>query len=158
MGNKQGLKIRITKMTENDLDEVMEIEEVSFNAPWSKRMFLSELKGNPFSHLYVARILERDEIAGYVCFWLVFEELHLMNLSVHPRWRREGIGEELLRWALANGSEAGAKAATLEVRSSNDAAKGLYKKVGFKTRSIRRNYYSNPKEDAVIMWMDNITG
>lgn len=156
MGSKQGLKIKITRMTENDINEVIKIEDASFNAPWSKRMFFSELNGNPFSHLYAARILERDEIVGYVCFWLVFEELHLMNLAVHPRWRREGIGEELLRWAVTKGGEAGARRATLEVRSSNDAAKELYKKVGFKARSIRRNYYSDPKEDAVIMWMEDI--
>jgi len=99
---------------------------------------------------------DTDEIVGYICFWLVFEELHLMNLSVHPCLRREGIGEELLRWAVLKGREAGAKTATLEVRSSNDAARGLYEKVGFKPRSIRRNYYSNPKEDAVIMRTDNI--
>lgn len=156
MGSKQGLKIRITKMTVRDINEVMEIEEACFNVPWSKRMFLAELNGNPFSYMYVARIAERDEIVGYVCFWLVFEELHLMNLAVHPRWRREGIGQELLRWAIANGWDAGARRATLEVRSSNEAARELYEKIGFKARSIRRNYYNNPKEDAVIMWMDNI--
>lgn len=156
MGSKQGLKIRIAKMTGKDIREVMEIEEACFNVPWSKRMFLAELNGNPFSHMYVARILERDEIAGYVCSWLVFEEFHLMNLAVDPRWRREGIGEDLLRWALANGREAGAKRATLEVRSSNEAARELYEKVGFMAMSIRRNYYNNPKEDAVIMCMDNI--
>lgn len=156
MESKEGLKIRITKMMVNDLDEAMKIEEASFNVPWSKRMFLSELKGNPFSYLYVARIPERDEIAGYVCFWIVFEELHLMNISVHPGWRREGIGEELLRWALIKGGEGGAKIATLEVRSSNYAARGLYEKAGFRVRSVRRNYYTNPKEDAIIMWMNNI--
>lgn len=156
MGSKERLKIRITRMMESDLDEVIGIEEVSFNAPWSKRMFLSELNGNPFSHLYVARMPERDEIVGYICFWIVFEEIHLMNLATHPSWRREGIGEELLRWALMKGRDSGARVATLEVRSSNDAAKGLYKKAGFKVRSIRRNYYSNPKEDALIMWTNNI--
>ncbi|MEK6577427.1 MAG: ribosomal protein S18-alanine N-acetyltransferase [Nitrospirota bacterium] len=157
MGSKQGLKIIITKMTDDDLNKVVEIEEASFNAPWSRRMFLSELSGNPFSRLYTARIPDKDEIVGYICFWLVFEELHLMNLAVHPYWRREGIGEELLRWAVLKGREAGAKTATLEVRSSNDAARGLYEKVGFKPRSIRRNYYSNPKEDAVIMRTENIS-
>lgn len=157
MGSKQGLKIIITKMTRDDLNKVVEIEEASFNAPWSRRMFLSELSGNPFSQLYTARMPDKDEIVGYICFWLVFEELHLMNLAVHPCWRREGVGEELLRWAVLKGREAGTKIATLEVRSSNDAARGLYEKVGFKARSIRRNYYSNPKEDAVIMRTENIS-
>jgi len=143
--------ITIQPMTPADLEEVLPIEAVSYSTPWNRTMFEAELHGNRFSRLLTARDSEQNSLLGYICFWMVFDELHLMNLSVHPEWRRMGIGEELVRRALSLAREGGASLATLEVRASNEAAKRLYEKLGFKVAAVRRGYYLEPKEDAVIM-------
>jgi [ribosomal protein S18]-alanine N-acetyltransferase len=151
----RGRKVTIQPMTMADLDEMMPIEEASYTVPWKRPMFESELKGNPFARLFVARDAEQSApggtLLGYVCFWVVFEELHLLNLSVHPDHRRMGVAEELGRWTLSYAKEEGARSATLEVRASNQAAKRLYEKLGFKVVAVRRGYYREPREDALIM-------
>jgi ribosomal-protein-alanine N-acetyltransferase len=144
-------KISIQPMTPADLDEVMPIEEASYTTPWKRSMFEADLQGNPFARFFVARDPEQGAVVGYVCFWKVFSELHLMNLSVHPGRRRLGIGEELGRWTLTWARENAVSLITLEVRASNEAAKRLYEKLGFKLVAVRRNYYRNPSEDALIM-------
>jgi ribosomal-protein-alanine N-acetyltransferase len=147
--SKPALPIAIDPMTEGDLDAVLEIERVSFSSPWSRRMFESELLGNPFAFSFVVR--HAGSIVGYLCFWIVFDELHLLNLAVAPRSRRSGIGEEAVRWALAFGRARGAGTATLEVRASNHPARRLYEKLGFKSYAVRKNYYSDPPEDALLL-------
>jgi ribosomal-protein-alanine N-acetyltransferase len=136
-------------MTAGDLDPVLEIERASFSSPWSRKMFESDLLGNPFAFSFVVR--HAGSIVGYVCFWIVFDELHLLNLAVAPNLRRSGIGEEMVRWALAFGWARGARRATLEVRVSNHPARRLYEKLGFKVFSVRKNYYSDPLEDALLL-------
>ena len=150
-GVSRGRNVTIQPMTPADLDEVMPIEAASYAVPWKRPMFEAELHGNRFARLSVARDSEQNALLGYVCFWMVFDELHLMNLSVHPEWRRMGIGEELARWTLSWAKESGARLATLEVRVSNEAAKRLYEKLGFKVAAVRHDYYREPREDAVIM-------
>lgn len=145
------MKITIQPMTSADLDEVMPIEAASYTIPWNRPMFEAELHGNRFARLFVARDSEQNTLLGYVCFWMVFDELHLINLSVHPDRRRMGIGEDLARWTLSWAKENGARLATLEVRASNEAAKRLYEKLGFKVVAVRHGYYHEPKEDAIIM-------
>lgn len=148
---REELKIIIEAMTPDDLEEVAPIEEASYTTPWKRHMFETELKGNPFARLFVARDPVNHTLLGYICFWLVFDELHLMNLSVHPDWRRQGIGEDLARWAMTWGRENGARLAMLEVRASNLAAKRLYEKLGFQVVAARSGYYREPVEDALIM-------
>jgi ribosomal protein S18 acetylase RimI-like enzyme len=101
----RGPNIMIRPMTPADLDDVMRIEEVSYTVPWKRTMFEVELNSNPFARLFTARNADLSipggALLGYVCFWMVFDELHLMNLSVHPDRRRMGIGEELAQWVLA---------------------------------------------------------
>jgi len=147
----EALKVAIQPMTADDLDGVAAIEDVSYTTPWKRPMFEAELRGNPFSHLFVARDPVQNILAGYVCFWVVFDELHILNLSVRPDRRRQGIGEGLARWALSWGKEKGARSASLEVRASNEAAKRLYEKLGFKVAAVRSGYYREPREDALIM-------
>src|ERR1700686_3729109 len=96
--NINGVKILVTQMREQDLGEVLAIENSSFQTPWTKGMFLSELKANPFAHSVAARFSGESKIIGYACFWAVMEELHLMNLAVHADHRRQGVGYELARW------------------------------------------------------------
>jgi ribosomal-protein-alanine N-acetyltransferase len=139
----------------------------SFSAPWTYKMFEAELSGNQFSHLWTAWLPGKhapggpsagDMLIGYVCFWVVFEELRLMNLAVERSWRRRGIARELTRRSLAWGQEAGARRALLEVRSSNPAAIRLYEQAGFRPVGLRERYYANPIEDALLMEMDPIPG
>lgn len=141
--------IAIRPMRPDDLDQVMAIEERSFTLPWRRKMFEAELTGNPFASLAVA-IGPNDAVLGYICIWVVFDELHLMTLSVHPDCRRRGIGEELVRWALDCG-RGRVRLATLEVRAGNAAARALYEKFGFSATATRPGYYHEPREDAVIM-------
>ena len=153
-------KIKISRMTEKDLDEVMRIEEVSFSAPWSRGMFLTELRDNPFSKLLIARLdppTGRDEqvrLVGYCCFWVIFNEVHIMNLAVHPDWKRKGIGSKLVEETLSISRDHGVKKIHLEVRQSNDQARRLYEKFGFQVIAVRPNYYTHPREDAVLMALD----
>ena len=153
-------KIKISRMTEKDLDEVMRIEEVSFSAPWSRGMFLTELRDNPFSKLLIARLDppaggdEQVRLAGYCCFWVIFNEVHIMNLAVHPDWKRKGIGSRLVEETLSISRDNGVKKVHLEVRQSNDQARRLYEKFGFQVIAARPNYYTHPREDAVLMALD----
>jgi ribosomal-protein-alanine N-acetyltransferase len=117
-------------------------------------MFEAELGGNPFARFAVARLPEAgggSGIVAYVCFWIVFEELRLMNLAVDPAWRRRGLATALVRHALREGAKQGTVRATLEVRASNAAARSLYEKLGFRETARRASYYTNPVEDAVLM-------
>jgi len=127
-------RIKIEPMKEEDLSEVMEIERDCFPAPWSESSFLYELRKNKeVATLKVARL--DDHLVGYVCCWIVFKEVHIMNLAVHKDFRRQGIGEALIRIALKEAREKGGERATLEVRESNIPAIRLYEKLGFKVIS-----------------------
>lgn len=148
--------ISFDRMTPTDIKTVCEIENLSFSVPWSREMFVAEIREDPFSYFLVARENEARQVVGYVCFLVVFDELHLMNLAVHPLWRRLGIGEELVKNALEVGREKEVKMVTLEVRASNEAARGLYEKLGFRMVAIRRGYYTHPKEDALILRLDTL--
>jgi len=146
-------------MQEGDLDEVLALEQASFTEPWTRKMFLGELRGNVFAVNVVARAGEAEQdkvlaagtLLGYIIFWVVFEELHLMNLAVSPEARRRGLGAKLVWHALSVGAERGIGTALLEVRASNVAAIALYEGLGFARQSLRKGYYDRPREDAVIM-------
>jgi ribosomal-protein-alanine N-acetyltransferase len=149
----------IERATAQDLDRILRIEQESFSAPWTRKMFEAELAQNPFGHLYVARWAEPSQgPVGYVCFWVVFEELRLMTLAVEPSKRRRGIGRALLQQALAMGRAQRATRALLEVRASNTAAVRMYEESGFRRTAVRVRYYANPVEDAVLMERDLIKG
>ncbi len=141
-----------------DVDRLLAIEQASFSAPWTRKMFEAELEGNPFGSLLTARLRtpgdELQPVIGYICFWVVFEELRVMNLGVEPSVRRRGIGTNLVRHALGVGAERGAVRALLEVRASNSAAVGLYEGIGFRVVGRRPRYYTNPIEDATLMEMN----
>ena len=159
--NPQSSRVHIEPATHHAREQILRIEQESFSAPWTRKMFDAELDGNPFSHLYVARSvhessagIERGEVVGYICFWVVFDELRFMNLAVERAARRRGIARELVRHALALGRERGAARAVLEVRASNEAARCLYEQAGFHHLAARAEYYTNPIEDAILMGRD----
>lgn len=141
---------RIKPMKEEDLDAVLAIEEVSFPNPWTRRMFASELK-NPVSHAYTLKVPHGNSyrLAAYIVFWVVYGEAHILNLSVHPDYRRQGIGEELLSAALDMMQRSLVYEVFLEVRKSNEAAIALYRKLDFKESYEREKYYGD--EDAIVM-------
>ncbi len=122
-------------------------------------MFEAELSHNPFGRFLTARLdpgggAREGDLVGYMCYWLVFDELRLMNLAVEPSMRRRGIASDLIRYMLSVGRESGAVRAVLEVRASNVAALSLYERVGFRQVALRRRYYTDPVEDAVLLGME----
>lgn len=144
----------ISPMYREDLPEVLAIEVVSFALPWTEEMFETDLNRRDLSEALVARLPDAGTpppIGGYICAWVVGEELHINNLAVSPRWRRRGVAGALLKAVLERGRERGADCALLEVRASNVGAQALYRRHGFEPAGIRKRYYEHPIEDAVIM-------
>jgi len=139
-------------MTLDDLDEIMAIEENSFVTPWTRKLFMEECR-NHRSKMFVARNARR-EIAGYLCAWFVEDEMHILNLACHPRFRRRKVATRLLTHCLAHAGARGVKWAYLEVRRFNDQAMSLYVKQGFKPVGVRRGYYTDTREDAVVMALE----
>jgi ribosomal-protein-alanine N-acetyltransferase len=119
-------------------------------------MYMSELENRGVSFCFLAKD-ERQRVIGFCSFWRVLDELHVNNLAVLPEFRRTGIASALLGRALHEGATFGARRATLEVRRSNDAARQLYERFGFTIAGVRRGYYTNPVEDALILWRDDLT-
>jgi ribosomal-protein-alanine N-acetyltransferase len=145
------LSITIAAMAPSHLPHVLEIERLSFPTPWSPGLFLHELK-LPFSRVRVAHTSGNGNSAlvGYVCWWLVAEEAHILNLAVHPDHRRRGIAATFVDLVVADATEQKATCVTLEVRRDNVPAQELYGRFGFDECGVRRNYYGRG-DDAIIM-------
>ena len=139
---------------EQDLDGVLEVEAESFTNPWTRDMYSWELQNRSVCHILLVRTAD-CRVAGFCAFWLVFDEIHINNVAVRPGLRAQGIGTTLLRRVLEEAQRLGARRAMLEVRASNDRARRLYERLGFYVAGVRRNYYSNPVEDALILWRDD---
>ena len=137
-------------MSLDDIDQVVEIENLSFASPWSRESFESELLKNNLARYIVAKV--NGKVAAYGGMWIILDEAHITNIAVHPEFRERKIGEKLVKEMLRTAKENKAEHITLEVRASNDAARKLYKKLGFKDSGIRKGYYADTGEDAVIMW------
>lgn len=138
-------------MLVSDLDAVLDIEHVSYPTPWSRKSFLSELTENIYAH-YV--VVESDGvIIGYCGMWVIIDEAHITNIAVSPLYRRRGVGEHILREMILRARSRGATRMTLEVRVSNYVAQRLYKRLGFAAQGIRRGYYTDTHEDAIVMWL-----
>ena len=140
--------MRIVNMNESHVAQVAELEKICFSDPWSENSVASELK-NPLSCWLVA---EEDGVAaGYIGSQTVMDESDMMNVAVHPDHRRKGVAESLVNELIEVLKKRGSRCLTLEVRASNEPAKALYEKLGFVQVGLRRNYYRNPKEDALIL-------
>ena len=151
------MEVQIRRLLEADLDQVLEIEPVAFGSKhWSHQSFLTEL-ANAGGTYFCAVEPEEATVCGYSGYWLIGDEAHITTLAVHPDYRRLGIGELLLINDIHSAQKAAAKCMTLEVRVSNQPAKELYYKYGFKSMGLRRKYYQDNNEDALVLWTEDIT-
>ena len=140
---------------EEDLPEIMAIERDSFSSPWSEAMFRNEL-ATAMARILVAKEIDESgvHIAGYMVYWRIADEMHLHDIAIRRDLRRKKVASRLLAEALRMECAAAAHRATLEVRGSNLPALGLYGKFGFSIQGIRRHYYTDTGEDALIMWAE----
>ncbi len=143
-------------MMKDDIDQVLEIEQTSFSQPWSRNLFLSEFRSANISTLLIALWGNPAgrRVAGYIVYWNVEDEMHILNLAVSSAFRRRGIAKLLVLSALRRAAHKGATRAFLEVRASNTPAQKLYSSIGFTGSFVRRNYYDDPIEDAVVMTLE----
>jgi ribosomal-protein-alanine N-acetyltransferase len=142
-------------MTIADLPAVMEIENHAFTNPWSRDMVKKELTQDWSTVLLTETWTPAGWVVrGFAIFWLVHDELHVLNVATHREHRRKGLGRLLMDAVIAFGRDHKCRIATLEVRRSNSAALGLYQALGFRTIGLRPNYYQDDHEDAVVMIMD----
>jgi len=158
----------VRRMREADLPAVRAIETVSFSNPWSDNTFRGEIQnisisspmvvvrkpGNPLAPdgaCAGGRVVADGEVVAYIVYWQIRDDVQINNVAVHPDHRGLGLGEAMMRYAIAKVRAAGASFVTLEVRQSNTAAVTLYKKLGFEILGTRKNYYTKPDEDAHVM-------
>lgn len=140
--------MEITKMTQAHVAAVAELEKLCFSDPWSEKSVAGELT-NPLSLWLVA--LDGDRAVGYVGSQTVLNETDMMNIAVHPDFRRQGIAGALVSALVSALRVRGSRRLTLEVRASNTPARRLYEEFGFDKIGLRKNYYRNPREDALIL-------
>lgn len=140
--------MEIVKMNSGHVAQVAELEKLCFSDPWSVGSVASELE-NELAYWLVAE--EDGRVAGYVGSQTVMGETDMMNVAVHPDFRRGGVAEALVSALIAGLKKQGSHCLTLEVRSSNEPAQKLYEKLGFSQIGLRKNYYRNPREDALIL-------
>lgn len=148
-------RVEIAPLQFADLDRVEAIEKECYGMPWSRAMFAGELIKSSSICLGALRL---ERLIGYLIVSLYVDDWHIMNLAVDLAWRRRGVAGLLLESFLARSEGGRERGYTLEVRPSNDAAIRLYEKFGFVTRGIRRGYYMDDHEDALVMWRENSPG
>jgi len=142
--------IRIEKMTREDIENIVAIENATFSIPWTIDSFVKELE-NSHAHYYVLKL--DDHLAGYGGFWKIIDEGHITNVAICEQYRGMGYGKRLIQELLEEAKKMNIQRMTLEVRESNTRAIKAYEKFGFIIEGKRRRYYTNPIEDAMIMWL-----
>ncbi len=146
--------------TIDDLDALVTLEESCFAEPWSRKNFEAELEGNQFSRvLMIAHPEQANDVQaiGYLCMWIVFEEMRFLNVAVHQDFRRQGVAKQLIQEALRQGRDDGCCRGMLEVRATNMPAQILYKSFCFQSYATRKSYYTNPTEDAILMSLEPLS-
>ena len=144
----------LKRMEESDLDGVVAIENASFTLPWSRNLFYKDLKENKHAHFFTLK--DDGKLVAYAGFWLMLDEINIVTIAVHPDHRSKGLGGFILEALLEEGRRQGANIATLEVRVGNAAGRKLYERLGFIQIAIRKKYYSDNGEDALVMWLNPI--
>ncbi len=150
------MTFQIRPLNITDIPQIHNIERRSFSEPWTKPMFYSELQSHGHNYSLVIEESSSKTIVGYCFFWIFEEdEVHINNIAIHPSYRKQGLGSKLMQEATRMGIERGAKSVTLEVRESNQGALEFYMRQGFHFVGKRIGYYTNPKEDALILRRKN---
>ncbi|EJO5348068.1 ribosomal protein S18-alanine N-acetyltransferase [Clostridium botulinum] len=134
---------------------VMEIDNLSFSVPWSRNSYERELK-NKLAKYIVAVDKNNSKVLGFAGVWFIIDECHITNIAVHPNYRRLGVGNILMLEIIRLCIQRNLAGITLEVRESNTAAKNLYYKYGFKDSGIRKGYYADNNENALLMWKTDL--
>jgi [ribosomal protein S18]-alanine N-acetyltransferase len=148
--------VKIDRITDDkELDAIVALETESFTNPWSRETLEWELRNSDVTHIYVLRLDDGTIVAFCVC-WIIFGELHINTVAVAPAVRRRGLATVLLKHVMAEAAARAVTRATLEVRASNTAALKLYEALGFRVTATRSRYYSQPEEDALILWRDGL--
>ncbi|MGB7537437.1 MAG: ribosomal protein S18-alanine N-acetyltransferase [Anaerolineales bacterium] len=148
----------VREMQPEDIPAVMEIDRDAFPNPWPENTYRYELRKNPASHLLVIQTREPPQVVGAGGYWLIVDEAHISTFAIHPAWRHRGVGKVLLAALLRQAASLGAASAMLEVRAGNAAAQALYAGFGFLAVGLRKGYYKNNGEDAVLMTAERIDG
>ena len=151
--NKLPEAFDVEPMRIGDLDAVMAIESLSFRSPMPAHMLLEEM-GREWARIDVVRDRTRRSVVAFSNYWLVADEVHLLNLATLPEARRAGHASRLLAHIIEEGRRASCRFVTLEVRRSNAAASRLYRRFGFRAVGVRPNYYAEDQEDAIVMLLD----
>jgi ribosomal-protein-alanine N-acetyltransferase len=138
---------------DRDIDAIVALEQESFSNPWSRETLVWELENSDVTRVYLLRDME-DRAIAFCLAWVIFDELHINTLAVSPAHRRRGVATFLLQEVMAAAAQEGARRATLEVRASNAPALHLYERMGFTVKGKRPGYYTNPSEDALILWRE----
>ncbi len=147
-------EVTVRRMRSADLDEVMQIERLSFSTPWSRESFRLEIEENRCAYYIV--LAEDGRVVAYAGTWLAISEGHITNIAVHPDFRGRGYGKRITRELMEQCLDIGITWMTLEVRRSNLIAQGIYTSLGFKSVGVRRRYYEDNGEDAFIMVVENL--
>ena len=137
--------------SDEDLDAVASLEAASFINPWTREMLARELSQNELARVYVVR-MPGERVAAFCACWIIVDELHINTIAVREDLRRRGLATALMHHVLDDAQHQGASRATLEVRRSNEAAQRLYEALGFRLAGVRPGYYTQPDEDALILW------
>jgi [ribosomal protein S18]-alanine N-acetyltransferase len=144
----------VKPFAEEYVDEVTLLDKLCFSIPWSREAFLRELKSNDIANYVV--LFKDEKLVGYAGIWLILDEGHITNVAVHPEYRTQGAGTRLMDALIEICHKRNIISMTLEVRKSNLAALKLYEKYNFVQKGIRKFYYADNKEDAIIMWKYNV--
>ena len=145
-------KTTIRKMELADIDQVMVVDSASFPTPWPREIFDQEIRKNDFAYYYV---LEQDgHIIGYAGTWMVLGDAQVTNIALLPEMRGKKLGEKLFKYVLTQAVALGMQRLSLEVRVSNQIAQRMYRKFGLVPGGVRKNYYTDNGEDAIVMWVD----
>jgi ribosomal-protein-alanine N-acetyltransferase len=139
-----------------DLDAVAALESRCFTNPWSREMLARELAQSDVAYVFVLR-LPGVPVAGFCSCWIVGDELHINVMAIDFPYRRRGLGAHLMRRVMAEAAARGARRATLEVRTANEPARRLYESLGFSVAGMRPRYYTQPEDDALILWREELT-
>lgn len=149
-------QLMVTPMVQQEVPEVWELEKLCFTLPWSLESFFLEVDQNQCARYFTAR--QDRRIVGYGGMWLVLDEAHVTNIAVHPEYRRQGVGKAVMLKMMEEAVRLSIQRMTLEVRVSNAGAIALYERLGFEQGGVRKCYYPDNREDALIMWNFHIGG